>query len=321
MCGIIGYIGKEDDACLKVISGLKKLEYRGYDSAGIYLMSKDKDSAMYKSEGRISNLEELLDKNDTKFEAAIGHTRWATHGAPNSINAHPHKVGSVCLVHNGIIENYMELKNVLEEKGYKFESETDTAVACGYIDYIFKNSPTLDKLEIIAKACSNFRGSFALSIIFDDDKENIYVARKDSPLIIGISDEGNFAASDISAILECTNKFVKLESNEFGKISKDDYVVVNDKLEKQYKDINIADWSSEEYNKNGYEHFMLKEMHEQPRATHNLYKKYLSEDSDLQKLDLSKYDKIDIVACGSAMHAGLCRKVFNRKFCKNSCKR
>lgn len=316
MCGIIGYIGSKNDACSKVISGLKKLEYRGYDSAGIFMASKNKESAMYKSQGKITNLEEILNKNDTDYEMAIGHTRWATHGVPNEINAHPHKVGSVCLVHNGIIENYMEIRQLLEEKGYSFESETDTVVACGYIDYILKTIPSSNKLEVISKACSKFRGSYALSIIFDDDKENIYVARKDSPLIIGIADEGNFAASDISAILDYTNKFVQLESNEFGRISKDSYTVVNDKLEEVKKEVKIADWSSEEYSKNGYEHFMLKEMNEQPKAIDNLYKKYLSEDSILNTIDFSLYEKIDIVACGSAMHAGLVGKYLIENYAK-----
>ena len=316
MCGIIGYTGKNNDACLKVLNGLKHLEYRGYDSAGIYLTDPDKESMLYKSQGKIANLEELIKNKDTSYHAAIAHTRWATHGVPNEINAHPHKVGSVCLVHNGIIENYNELKNILTSNGYTFESQTDTVVACAYIDYILKNNKNLDKFEIISKACSNFTGSYAFAIIFDDEPLNIYLTRKNSPLIIGISDEGKFGASDISAILDYTNKYIDLEKGEIARINAEGVLIKDENNNILQKEVKTADFDKTKYDKNGYEHYMLKEINEQPEVVRNIYDKYLAEDSVLNKIDFTKYESIDIVACGSAWHAGMVGKYLIENYAK-----
>ena len=198
MCGIIGYTTKKDNAVNVTISGLKNLEYRGYDSSGI-AFTTDKVNII-KSKGKIANLEEKLSKQDIKSCCAIAHTRWATHGEPSEMNAHPHRVGCVTLVHNGIIENYSQLKEELISKGYEFQTQTDTEVATAYIDYCYKQ--TKDKLQAIIQACKQFRGSYAFNIIFDDELQTIYATRKDSPLVIGYSHEGNFAASDVSSIKE-----------------------------------------------------------------------------------------------------------------------
>jgi len=303
MCGIIGYAGtKKLDKVL--ISGLKKLEYRGYDSAGITFVTKDNTLKVIKSVGKITNLEEKVNKSKIEFgSVGIGHTRWATHGVPNEINAHPHISGKVSIVHNGIIENYTDIKDELENKGVTFYSDTDTEVACAYINYIYETEK--DKIKCMHKACEHFRGSYAFGIIFDDDKESIYVTRRDSPLVIGVSDGENFVSSDVSAFLNYTKKYILLEHNEYAKVTSQSVVIYNDNGDILNKEINIATWSDTQYEKAGYEHFMLKEIHEQPLVLKNIFDRYLNDISYLQDVDLSIYDNIHIVACGSAMHAGL----------------
>ena len=306
MCGIIGYTGSSHNAKDAVIEGLKRLEYRGYDSAGIAVFEKGKIN-LYKSKGKISNLENLLKDKNVSSNCGIGHTRWATHGEPSETNAHPHTVGKVTLVHNGIIENYNELKEKLLEEGVSFKSQTDTEVACAYIDFVYQNEK--DKLKCLIKSTDEFRGSYAFGIIFEDEPDVIYATRKDSPLIIGITENNeNFIASDVSAILNFTNKYILLEYGEYARISKDKVEIFNHELRKITKEINIADWSSSEYEKDGYEHFMLKEINEQPKIIANIFKKYSTDPSYIKNVDISSYSNIHIVACGSAMHAGLIGK-------------
>ncbi|MDO4282580.1 MAG: glutamine--fructose-6-phosphate transaminase (isomerizing) [Clostridia bacterium] len=304
MCGIIGYTGKKMNAKDIVLAGLKNLEYRGYDSSGIAVNENGKIN-LYKSHGKISNLEDRLKGKEILSSTAIAHTRWATHGKPNETNAHPHRCGKVTLVHNGIIENYMELKKELLEKGVTFQSETDTEVACAYINDIYESEK--DKIKCLSKACSAFRGSYAFAIIFDDEKDVIYATRKDSPLIVGLSDDGNFAASDVSAILDFTAKYILLEYGEFAKITKDKVTIYNADLKEIEKEVKVATWSATEYKKNGYDHFMLKEINEQPDVIANIFSRYLN-DCNYNDIDFLKYDAIHIVACGSAMHAGMVGK-------------
>ncbi|MCX8074987.1 MAG: glutamine--fructose-6-phosphate transaminase (isomerizing) [Clostridia bacterium] len=312
MCGIIGYTGTKNNAKEVLLSGLKKLEYRGYDSAGIAVYENEKIN-LYKSTGKIKNLEESLSKNTSTLNLGIGHTRWATHGVPNETNAHPHKCGNVTLVHNGIIENYLELKQDLILKGTEFKTQTDTEVACAYINEIYKTEK--NKIKCIAQSCKNFRGSYAFAIIFDDEPDTIYAVRKDSPLVIGVgaSDE-NFISSDISAILNYTNRYILLEHEEFAKISKDSIEIFNSNLEKIEKEILTATWSSSEYQKSGFDHFMLKEINEQPKVLKQVFERYFSNNTYDQNIDISNYDNIHIVACGSAMHAGLVGKFLFEKY-------
>ena len=305
MCGIIGYTGTKNAKDV-IISGLKNLEYRGYDSAGIDV-SVNNDIKIYKSKGKIKNLEDSLSTENITCNTGIGHTRWATHGIPNETNAHPHRHGSVTLVHNGIIENYIELKEFLIKEGVTFYSETDTEVACAYINYIYQK--TNDKLQTVIESCKTFRGSYAFGIIFDDEQDVIYSSRIDSPLVIGIGENENFITSDISAILDYTNKYVLLKPNEYAKITKNGIAIYDENKNKLDYIINTADWSAAEYKKDGYDHYMLKEINEQPKVVTNVFDRYFSNsDNVLKTIDFSKFTNIDIVACGSAMHAGLIGK-------------
>ncbi len=282
MCGIIGYNGKKN-AIPIVINGLKNLEYRGYDSSGIAYFFKEKIKII-KEKGRISELEKNLDNDMPTL--AIGHTRWATHGKPSKVNSHPHMVGEVCLVHNGIIENYLSLKEELIKKGYEFKSETDTEVACALIDSLYKKNR--NKIEVLEQIQTLLKGSYALLIMFLDDKETIYALRFGSPLIVATSEIGNFIASDIPAILEYTRKYYLLEEGEIAVISKDKVNFqlqgkeVNKKLLTFEHDISSA-------KKDGYSHFMLKEIYEQPKVIQNFLDYYLN-NIDLIP-DISNYEK------------------------------
>ena len=295
MCGIIGYNGKKN-AIPILIEGLKKLEYRGYDSSGIAYFI-DNQIKIFKEKGRISELEKLL--VDDKPTIGIGHTRWATHGKPSKINAHPHRVGKVTLVHNGIIENYNVLKEELKEKGYQFQSETDTEVATALIDSLYQEND--NKLEILEKAKNLLKGSYAFVIMFDDCKDTLYALREGSPLIVAKSKEGNLVSSDIPAILEYTRDYYLLEQ-EIAVITKDDIKFYLNREEVK-KDMLTFTHDIKTASKDGYQHFMLKEIHEQPTLIKN-YLDYYFNNLDLIP-DISKYEKIYIVACGSAYHAGL----------------
>ena len=306
MCGIIGYKGTSD-AKKVIISGLKALEYRGYDSSGIAYNVNGKIK-ITKTEGKVSVLEEKINSDTNTSHLGIGHTRWATHGKPNDINAHPHKVGITTIVHNGIIENYMLLKNKLE-KFYQFKSETDTEVACALID--FYASKTNNKLEAIKRAQNEIVGSFAFAIIFDDEANTIYATRRNSPLIVSEKDNNFFLASDIAAILSYTNEYYLLDQDDILKI--DDNLTIYDRNLKIIKKTkNIYKGSLDDIMKNGFKHFMLKEIHEETNVYDNIIKSYVP-NLNIKELknsfgDFTKYKKIHIVGCGSAYHVGMASK-------------
>ncbi|MBP3635356.1 MAG: glutamine--fructose-6-phosphate transaminase (isomerizing) [Bacilli bacterium] len=309
MCGIVGYIGKDKKALNVLIDGLEHLEYRGYDSAGIAFISKD-GLNIQKEKGRISNLKEKINFNN-ESNLGIGHTRWATHGEANKVNSHPHKCGKLTIVHNGIIENYIELKEKLKELGYKLKSDTDTEVACALLDYLYNKyndmNLAIKDFEEIAK------GAYAIGIICDDDYDNLYAIKKNSPLIIGIGNNENFIASDVPAILEYTSKYIVLEDGEFAKITSNDIKIFDKNADNINHDIKEFDGSKEDIGKNGYNHYMLKEIHEQPEVIKKTANHYL-ENNFNELPDFSKYKKITIVACGSAMHAGLVGKNLIEKY-------
>ena len=298
MCGIIGYIGKRNPVEI-LIEGLKKLEYRGYDSAGIAL--KGNDIEVIKSVGKISNLEDKINNsNIIDSNIGIAHTRWATHGEPTEINAHPHTIGNITLVHNGIIENAKELKEKLQNKGIKFNTSTDTEVVAALIDYYYKGNTK----EAIEKAIKELKGSYALAII-NKDEDKLYAVRCESPLILGIGEEEYFVTSDIGAILPYTKNYVLLGENEIVTLSKDNYIIEKDDT-KVFRKVEISNLSIEDTSLNGYDHYMMKEINEEPILVDNLVKKYIN---NIDKLpDLKKYKNIHIVGCGSAYYAGMIGK-------------
>lgn len=313
MCGIVGYVGKKD-AVNVILEGLKNLEYRGYDSAGVAFL-KGNEIKIFKAKGKIKNLDLVLKGENTSSNLAIGHTRWATHGSPSKTNAHPHRHGKVTLVHNGIIENYSILKDFLIKNNVKFYSDTDTEVACAYIDYMynknFDNSKSIQDniFNALKVSCKDFKGSYSFSIIFDDDTSSLYAIRKDSPLIIGLGQGENFIGSDISVFLEYTNKYILLNENEIARLSDNDVTIYDFNGNILSKNIEFANLDSSQYKKNDFEHFMLKEIYEQPKVIADVFKRYFKNiDENYKKIDFTKYDKIHIVACGSAMHAGLIGK-------------
>ena len=307
MCGIIGYAGKEKNAIHVLINGLKNLEYRGYDSAGIAIRENN-HVEIVKREGKIVNLEKKIEGLE-ESTIGIGHTRWATHGGATTINSHPHRVGTVTLVHNGIIENYEKIKKDLIKEGYEFKSSTDTEVACALIDKLYKK--TNDKLEALKEANHIINGSFAFVIMFDDDENNLYAMRKDSPLIIGIGEGCNFLASDVPAILEFTNKYILLDKDEYAVVNNDKVVIYDENENMLTKEVLTYDGDKEVAMKAGYEHFMIKEINDEPIVFDNMFKQFDADNiDDLKKSmpDFSKYKKINIIGCGSAYHAGLLGK-------------
>lgn len=310
MCGIVGYVGK--DRCIpKIIKGLEALEYRGYDSAGIAYKVGDQINIL-KEKGRIKSLKEIVNEDINSY-IGIGHTRWATHGKPCKVNSHPHKVGKITLVHNGIIENYEELK--LSLKDYKFKSETDSEVVAALIDKLYKEEKSM--LKVLAKLKEYLVGSYALGILVDGQDE-IYAIRKDSPLVIGISEEGNFIASDVPAILEYTNMYYLLLNNEYAVLTFDDVTIYDQEGNISTRSLEMFEGSKESAMKNGYEHYMLKEIFEQPKVVMATIKEYISSYDDLkEKMNgLEKYEAIDIVGCGSAYHVGLVGKMLITKYAK-----
>ena len=303
MCGIIGYVGEKRFSIDVIIDGLKHLEYRGYDSAGIAYV-KDNNVVIEREVGRISNLESVLKKDNSHI--GIGHTRWATHGKPTKENAHPHKVGNITLVHNGIIDNFMELKSVLMSEGYTFKSDTDTEVAAAYIDSLYKENN--DMIKSLSICVNKFLGSYAFGIINELETDVLYALRKDSPLIIGVGENENFIASDVPSILKYTNKYIDIENDEIVKITKDKVTVYDKNYNIINKEISVFEGDANLVEKNGYETYMLKEIHEEAEVI-----KKTSEASI--DFDITKYDEIDIVACGSAYHAGLVGKYMIEKLC------
>lgn len=303
MCGIVGYVGKKN-ALPILIKTLKTLEYRGYDSSGVaYVINNE--TKILKNVGKIKELEYKIDYEQST-SVGIGHTRWATHGGVTIKNAHPHKQGNITLVHNGIIENYLEIKNKLLDLDYKFLGDTDSEVLCGLVDYYYnKKEDMIETLSIVTK---ELKGSYACAIIVDNDYDNIYVMRKDSPLIIGIGAEENYIASDIPAILEYTNKYILLDDYDIGKISSNEIIIYNNG-KKMNKAISEFEYNQEAISKHGYDHYMLKEIHEQAILVRNNLV------DNLRNIpDIKKYKNIYIVACGSAYHAGLVGKVLIEEY-------
>lgn len=305
MCGIIGYIGEKNPVEV-LINGLKCLEYRGYDSAGIALKEKDQIEVI-KSVGKIVNLEEKL-KNQELIPSHLGiaHTRWATHGKPSEKNAHPHTVGNVTLVHNGIIENAEELREKLKKEGVTFNSETDTEVITALINKYYENNP----VEAINKALDEVKGSYALGILFQGS-DDLYAVRKDSPLIVGLGKNENFIASDIAAIIDYTNKYLLLEEREIAHITKNKVTITKDGKTVE-KEVQTTNMERDAKDKCGYDHYMLKEIMEEPVVLEKTFKPYLE---NLDKLpDLTDYEEIHVVACGSAMYAGMIGKALLEEY-------
>lgn len=311
MCGIVGYVGQNEAAPI-LLDGLARLEYRGYDSAGLAVYHNE-EIEIVKAKGRLQVLRELTNNGaDLKGTIGIGHTRWATHGEPSVINSHPHfnKEKSIAVVHNGIIENYQALKDRLTRKGYRFISDTDTEVVAHMLDNYYNGDP----LETLAKVMARIEGSYALGILFKDHPGEIYAVRKDSPLIIGVSDQGNYIASDIPAILNHTRNVYFIDNLEIVKLTKDSAVFYNLDKEEIEKEYTVIDWNMEAAEKGGYEHFMLKEIYEQPKAVRDTISprikdnEIILDECNFTEEEIQKLNKIFIVACGSAYHAGISGK-------------
>lgn len=311
MCGIVGYIGDRQAAPV-LLDGLSKLEYRGYDSAGIAVFDGTEIN-MTKAKGRLKVLEELTHDGETlPGELGIGHTRWATHGEPSNTNAHPHlnKSGSIAVVHNGIIENYLKLKKKLIGKGYEFISDTDTEVIAHLLDYYYDGNP----LRAITKVMHRMEGSYALGIIFRDFPDELYAVRKDSPLIVGHTKEGCIIASDVPAVLKYTRDVYFIENEEIVRMEKDTMEFFNVDEEPIEKESTHIDWDVDAAEKGGYEHFMLKEMYEQPKAIADTFSPRIKdgqiviEELGMNDEEIRAVSKIVIVACGSAYHAGMTGK-------------
>lgn len=325
MCGIVGYIGNKKVSPI-LIQGLTRLEYRGYDSAGIAVMEGNKIE-IKKDKGRVNNLCSLDGIDNLKGTMGIAHTRWATHGKPSKENSHPHMDNDelFAVVHNGIIENYNELRKDLIEKGYHFISQTDTEIIPNLINYYYKQDKEQDNLKLlraVKNACMDLKGSFALEIISTKEPENMIVVRKDSPLVIGKGNGENYVASDIPAILSYTKDFYFLNDYEFAYLSRDDVKFYDTNLNEIKKSTKSIEWDSKGAEKAGYEHFMLKEIYEQPKAIRETIgtrlnnSKICFDELNFTKEYLENINKIYIVACGTAMHAGLVAKNMFEKLCQ-----
>lgn len=312
MCGIVGFTGVQQAAPI-LLDGLSKLEYRGYDSAGIAVRDGENETEVVKAKGRLKALAEKTDNGATVLgSCGIGHTRWATHGEPSESNAHPHKSddGNVVAVHNGIIENYLELKEKLTRKGYVFYSETDTEVAVKLIDYYYKKYEGTP-IDAINHAMVRIRGSYALAVMFKDYPEEIYVSRKDSPMILGIEDGESYIASDVPAILKYTRNVYYIGNMELACVRKGEITFYNLDGEEIEKELKTIEWDAEAAEKAGFEHFMMKEIHEQPKVVGDTLNSVLKDGQfDLSSVGLSEEEikdisQIYIVACGSAYHVGI----------------
>ncbi len=317
MCGIVGYLGKKKAVPI-LVDNLKRLEYRGYDSAGVAII-KDSSLVVEKSVGKLSKLETMVMPKDYPSTIGIGHTRWATHGKPSDINAHPHTdcKGEIALVHNGIIENYLELKEELINRGHKFLSETDTEV----IVHLIEESYQGDLLEAVRSAVKRLEGSYAIAVVSSKEPERIVVARKDSPLILGIGEGEYFVASDIPAVLNYTRNIWILENGELGEITPSGCKVYDLEGNERKKEVMVVSWDISMAEKGGYPHFMIKEIHEQPNALRETFRGRVGTDG-LVRLDfknitveeLKNLKKLYFVACGTAYHAGLVGKYLIERF-------
>lgn len=332
MCGIVGYCGNKQAAPI-LLDGLAKLEYRGYDSAGLAVRNGKGDISVVKSKGRLVNLSEKTDDGKAlKGCCGIGHTRWATHGEPSEINAHPHVSGGlsgkhptadgeVVGVHNGIIENYQELKDKLLRKGYQFYSDTDTEVVVKLVDYYYKKY-NIGPIDAMAKTMVRVRGSYALALMFQDYPGEIWVARKDSPMIIGFDDKASYVASDVPAILKYTRNVYYIGNLEMARLSEGTVNFYNLDGDEVFKELTEIQWDAESAEKGGYEHFMMKEIHEQPKAILDTANAVLKDNRiDLTSVGIDEetindIDQIYIVACGSAYHVGIEAQYVFEDFCR-----
>lgn len=311
MCGIVGYVG-EHEAAPVLLDGLSKLEYRGYDSAGMAVFDGN-EIEVIKAKGRLRVLSELTHDGATMHGTiGIGHTRWATHGEPSDLNAHPHmnKAGTIAVVQNGIIENYEKIKNKLIKKGYEFVSETDTECAAHLLDYYYKGNP----LEAIEKVMHRIEGSYAFGMLFADHPDTVYAARKDAPLIVGKGRDGNFIASDVPAVLKYTRDIYYIDNNEIAALTKDAVTFFNEDGEPIEKELHHIDWDANAAEKGGYPHFMLKEIYEEPKTVRDTLSprikdgKVVIEELGLSDEDIRSIERIHIIACGSAYHVGVAAK-------------
>lgn len=326
MCGIVGYIGSEPVLPV-LLDGLGRLEYRGYDSAGVAFIENGQIDVQ-KKKGRILNLREkledagLLARQD--IHIGIGHTRWATHGAPSDENSHPHvsASGRIAVVHNGIIENYLELKYFLQDQGFEFASETDTEVVAHLLEYHYEEDAGQDILEAVRRTLSDLEGSYALGVLCADDPEQFIAARKDSPLVLGIGDHCNFIASDIPAILSHTRKIIIMEDREVARLTKESIELFDAFGQPLEREPLLVTWDSEAAEKGGFEHFMMKEMHEEPRAVRDTVlprirdNRIRFENFQMDRSALENLDRIRIVACGTAAHAGIVGKYVIEALCR-----
>lgn len=319
MCGIVGYVGNKGAKSF-LIDGLSKLEYRGYDSAGIAVLDGTSIS-LAKQKGRLSNLEGALKSKSSEGTIGIGHTRWATHGEPSDRNSHPHKSskGDIAVVHNGIIENYLELRKWLISEGYEFFSETDTEVVPNLIHYYYEGN----LFEAVVKATKKLEGSYALGVVCGDEQDKLIAVRKDSPLIVGLGNGENFIASDIPAVIKYTRDVYLLDDNEFVVMDRNGVSILSANGERIDKNIYKVTWSEDAAEKGGYDSFMLKEIHEQPKAIKDTISSRVSiengvffDDFKLSKQDLDNVDRVFIVACGTAYHAGLMGKTLIERMAK-----
>ncbi|AYE34619.1 glutamine--fructose-6-phosphate transaminase (isomerizing) [Clostridium septicum] len=319
MCGIVGFLGSRQASPI-LVEGLSKLEYRGYDSAGVAIL-QDEEIKVRKFKGRLKNLEENLKDKPINGYIGIGHTRWATHGEPSDVNSHPHSNGeaTISVVHNGIIENYIKLREWLTSKGYEFQSETDTEVIPNLIDYYYKG----DLFEAVTKATAKMEGSYAIGVICKNEPDKLIAVRKDSPLIVGIGENEYFIASDIPAVLGYTRDVYLLEDKEFVVLTNNGVELKTEDGEKIEKEVYHVTWNVDAAEKGGYEDFMLKEIHEQPKAIKDTLSSRISNDHkvsleniEITKAELESFDRIFIVACGTAYHAGLLGKVAIERLAK-----
>ena len=322
MCGIVGYVGQRDAADV-LMDGLSRLEYRGYDSAGIAVFENE-IIKVAKSKGRLADLQEKMQKEGKPSgHAGIGHTRWATHGEPSDRNSHPHGGGNVTLVHNGIIENYKKLKEFLLAQGRTFESDTDTEVIAQLLDYYYEQQHG-NPVEAIVKTLKEVEGSYALGIVFADFPDRVFAMRKESPLIVGIGEGESFIASDVTAILQYTRNYYLLEPGEIAVLSRQGAKVYDLHYQKIEKELKTADWDVSAAEKGGYEHYMLKEIHEQPESIKKTITPRIEnglpnlEECGITPEKLMEFNKIHIVACGTAMHAGMVGKYVIEKLAKIS---
>ena len=311
MCGIVGYVGREE-AVPVLLQGLYKLEYRGYDSAGVAVL-RPEGLKVVKTKGRIKNLEDKVQQvGGMEATCGIGHTRWATHGEPSDVNAHPHisRNGRIAIVHNGIIENYLELREMLTKEGYEMQSQTDTEVVAHLFEYHFKG----DMMQALMDTVKDLRGSYALGILSADDPGEIYCTKRDNPLIIGVGEGENLIASDIPAIIQKTKHYIVLEDNQIARITPDSVEVFNAFGQKLEPEVQTVNWDISSAEKGGYEHFMFKEIMEQPKAIRDTISprlrdgKVVLDDVTITKEELEDLDRLYVIACGSSYHVGMAAK-------------